>query len=566
MSEGFLGKKGFHLLIHSIREFRLMGREKKLGFIVVFSLLANMLWAQGSVRGDLNLNSNFYRNDPKLGQFGTNTTHYERQLSSAEGWFYMNYNYSGFDFNVRYDFFHNSNLLNPQEAFSDQGLIFFNASKQVDKLHVTVGSFYDQFGSGILWRAYEDRLIGLDFAMTGLKLEYDLLPNLKLKAFTGRQKYRFDLKPQVVMGINAEGYYNKNDWSFTYGASGIKRTLEQKEDVEPLASIVKTYPREDWFVPKFNVYGAQAYGSIAKGAFALSFDGAMKTNEAIFDYDLVLLDKPGYYGQAELSFGAKGIGINLKAKRSEYFSIRTDPTTALNPIAEGQVSYLPPVNRLNSYRLPARYAPAVQELGELGFSGDMNLKINKSNSLYINLSNVVQPNILDEELFREAYVTLYHKFNRKFKMTFGYQNLLYNQKIYEGKPDGTPNVLTNTGFVEMSLKLPKKRSMRVELHYLSTDQDLGDFAFGLLEFNVSRHFSITVSDMINTDPNPATRNDNVAEGEMVHYPTVFLLYVRNQTRFTAGYVKQVEGVVCTGGVCRVEPAFSGWKFGMTTNF
>ena len=127
---------------------------------------------------------------------------------------------------------------------------------------------------------------------------------------------------------------------------------------------------------------------------------------------------------------------------------------------------------------------------------------------------------------------------------------------------------TNTGFLEVSYKTNKRyiRSLRFEAHYLSTEQDLGDFAFGLVELNVTRNISLTLSDMINTAPNPATRNANVAEGEMVHYPTVFLLIVKDQTRFTAGYIKQVEGVVCTGGICRVEPAFSGWKFGMTTNF
>jgi hypothetical protein len=38
------------------------------------------------------------------------------------------------------------------------------------------------------------------------------------------------------------------------------------------------------------------------------------------------------------------------------------------------------------------------------------------------------------------------------------------------------------------------------------------------------------------------------------------------TRVTAGYLKQPQGVNCTGGVCRVEPAFSGARVTLTTNF
>lgn len=523
--------------------------------------------AQGTIRGDLTLNSNFFRNDPKLGQFGTNTTHYESELSSAEGWFFLNYNVQGFDFNVRYDFFHNSNLLNPQEAFTGQGLAFFNASKQVDKLHITIGSFYDQFGTGILFRAYEDRLIGLDFAMTGIRLQYDLTPNIRLKAFSGRQKYRFTLKPQIVMGANLDGFSMLKKWRFTYGLSGIKRTLDQKQDIEPIAEQIKTsYDRENWFVPRYNVYGAQVYGSVSRGPFTLLFDMAYKTPEAVFDYEQDIRNESGYYGEAQLSVFKKGVGLNLKVKRSEFFAIRTDPFTALNPIAEGQISFLGPVNRLNSYRLPARYAPAVQEIGEFAYSANLNIRLNRKSKLYFNYSDIVQPNELNDRLFREFFTTYYRKLSKTVKMTVGYQNLYYNQKIYEGKPDNTPNVKSNTGFLELTFKLPKKRSMRTELHYLSTDQDLGDFAFGLVEFNFNRNVSLTISDMINTSPNPDTRNPLVSEGEMVHYPSFFLVVSKNQTRFTAGYLKQVEGVVCTGGICRVEPAFSGWRFGLSTNF
>jgi hypothetical protein len=51
-----------------------------------------------------------------------------------------------------------------------------------------------------------------------------------------------------------------------------------------------------------------------------------------------------------------------------------------------------------------------------------------------------------------------------------------------------------------------------------------------------------------------------------HYPNVFVAYTQNAHRFTAQYVKQVAGINCTGGVCRYEPAFSGFKIGVTSSF
>ena len=48
--------------------------------------------------------------------------------------------------------------------------------------------------------------------------------------------------------------------------------------------------------------------------------------------------------------------------------------------------------------------------------------------------------------------------------------------------------------------------------------------------------------------------------------TVFGKYSIHTTAFTLAYIKQVEGVNCSGGVCRLEPAFSGVRFTLTTNF
>jgi hypothetical protein len=39
-----------------------------------------------------------------------------------------------------------------------------------------------------------------------------------------------------------------------------------------------------------------------------------------------------------------------------------------------------------------------------------------------------------------------------------------------------------------------------------------------------------------------------------------------RNRITLGYVRQVEGINCTGGVCRLEPAFNGVKATLTSSF
>lgn len=536
--------------------------------VVLTWCLVNHVHAQekGVLRGDLMTNAAFYIDDPRLGQFGTNTTQYKNEKSSAEAWLFLNYNVKGYSFSARYDMFHNSPLLNPTEAFTAQGMPFYSIEKTFDKLTITAGSFYDQFGSGVLFRAYEDRVIGLDFAMQGLKLSYQLKDNLTLKAFSGKQKNRFEAYPQVVQGANIDGSrYGKV--SLSYGASMVKRTLRFEEDVvNQLVPLINSLNWRNRFTPRANVYGGQVYGSATLGNFSINADFAAKTPEATFDFEQNVINDPGIYSMVGLSYAAKGLGISLLGKYSENFLIRTNPFTAQSVFLTGTVGFLAPVNRQNTYRLPARYSPAVQEQGEIGGQVDINYAFNRKNVFNFNYSYIEAPRITDETMFREFFATYTKKFSRKFKSTFGYQNVFYNQKIYEGKDPETPNVQTHVPFVEFQWKMKKKKSLRTEFQFLMTDEDLGDFVFALVEFNIAPKYSFSISDMVNTDPREKTRNDLVEPGELVHYPTFFVAYTKNQTRLTAGYIKQVEGIVCTGGVCRLEPAFSGVRFSLTTNF
>jgi hypothetical protein len=104
-----------------------------------------------------------------------------------------------------------------------------------------------------------------------------------------------------------------------------------------------------------------------------------------------------------------------------------------------------------------------------------------------------------------------------------------------------------------------KPSIRFELQYLATRQDSGDYAYALVELNLAPKWSFSATDMLNVVPTHG-RTDKI------NYYSFLVAYTEKQTRLTLGYAKQVAGVVCTGGVCRVEPAFSGLRFGISTNF
>ena len=146
--------------------------------------------SEGRLSGNLETNANFFQRDSLIG--AADIPQYDRQLYGAEGWLNLNYNNWGFDMGLRFDFFHNSNLLNPTGSYSDQGIGRWYVSKQLDQLGITAGYIYDQIGSGLIFRAFEQRPLLIDNALYGPRLSYQISDNWSVKGFTGRQKQLFD--------------------------------------------------------------------------------------------------------------------------------------------------------------------------------------------------------------------------------------------------------------------------------------------------------------------------------------------------------------------------------------
>jgi hypothetical protein len=104
----------------------------------------------------------------------------------------------------------------------------------------------------------------------------------------------------------------------------------------------------------------------------------------------------------------------------------------------------------------------------------------------------------------------------------------------------------------------------VEWQYLSTKNDQGSFANLMVEYWATKQLSIAVGDMVNVVPHRYERM--IIADKVLHYPTVFIGYTEKNTVFTLAYLKQQQGVNCSGGICREEPAFSGIRFTVSSNF
>lgn len=546
--------------------------RKLTALLLLFApIIAAKAQEQGVLSGNLQSNFSIFELDSTIGAY--ESPQYLSEKSSAESWLFLNYQIKDFNFSARYDLFNNSNLLNPTGTFSGHGIGFWQIQKKIDKLDITVGSFYDQFGSGLVFRAFENRLIGIDYAVEGVRAQYNFTDDFFVKAFTGRQKgsqeNRFESSPEIIKGINTEKFFrSKNgNWNLNLGGAYVNRTIDNTT-MSLISTEINSYPIEERFIPKWNVYTYSGYANLSWKNFNLYAEYAGKTPEAIRNpYNTKLELHPGNviygglnYSKAKLGKSKKGgIGINLQYRRIDKYQFKISPN---EQIINGILTYQPSLTRQASFRLLARYNAPAQDYGEEGFQAEVNWKINKKHQIGLNFSNITR--LFDgTQLFREYYADYSYNHSYKLKGKVGISAITYNQEIYEFKP-GYPVVHTLTPFYEVTYRINRRNSLRWETQYLRTQQDLGSFINSVLELNMSPHYSFSISDMVNVEP--VRFPGSIVSDEIVHYYTLFGKYTINTTAFTLGYIKQVEGVNCTGGICRLEPAFSGFRFTVVTNF
>jgi hypothetical protein len=230
------------------------------------------------------------------------------------------------------------------------------------------------------------------------------------------------------------------------------------------------------------------------------------------------------------------------------------------------IAYLPPMSRQNTYRLTARYNAATQEVGEEAVQLDVTwVPIPKKLTFNINFSNIMALDTIPEAVAKEEEAKLLYreingngtwKINKKMKLIAGLQFQQYNQDRYEQKP-GVPMLTAITPYAEMRFRFKKRRSFRFELSYMHTEQDYGSWAFALAEFSAKK-VTLWASTMVNTLP---TQYENI----QVFYE-FGANYTYHSNRFEIAYKRQVEGIVCTGGVCRYQPAFNGVQLNITSSF
>ena len=461
-----------------------------------------------------------------------------------------------------------------------QGLPYMWASYATDRFSITVGSFYEQFGNGLVLRTYQEWTLGYDNALNGARVQFVPVKGIIIKGVYGVQRFFWNKYKKnsrgIVKGIDGEISFNEL----------IKKMADSKLRLSIGGSFVSKYQADNDPIYKLprNVGSGAVRANLAIGKFNFSSEYAHKINDpsAINNY----IYKPGDAFIFNASFSTKGLGILAGFKRIDNFSYKSDRAETANAL---DINFLPPINEPHTYMLPSMYPYATQPNGEIGFQIQINYKIPRKSKLggkygmdlslnYSQINDIVKnpasdttaigiPGTLgytspffkfsDHVFTHDLTIKIHKKFNRKFKTTLMYMNQLFDIATIQGHA-GAEVIHDNIILADMTYKFTSKSSLRWELQGLFTKQDKGDWAAALLEYTFSPHWFATVSDQWNYG-NP------YSEGQL-HYYSVAGGYSIKTTRISLTYGRQREGVVCVGGVCRAVPASSGFYLTVSSSF
>ena len=291
----------------------------------------------GQIHGNFQTNAQYYLQDTIIDPNGTAFPD-ERML--AAGFLNLTYTKGNFMAGARYENYQN-NLIGLPEGFQGEGIPYRFARYKTDGLDVTVGNYYEQFGSGLVFRTYEERGLGLDNAMDGLRLIFDIQPGLTAKALVGRQRIYFQTGDGIVRGGDIELNLNefrdkRSSTNLIVGASVISRFQEAQDPIFNLPENVASGGiRANFISGDFNIFAEYAYKS----------QDPNSSNRFIY--------KPGHAIYATASYARGNLGLILGYKYYDNFLFRSQ---RVGNFTEALINYLPPLAELHTYALPALYS------------------------------------------------------------------------------------------------------------------------------------------------------------------------------------------------------------------
>ncbi|HET8809326.1 MAG TPA: DUF6029 family protein [Flavobacteriaceae bacterium] len=563
---------------------------KKISLFVF--LVSSIAFAQdyGYLSGGFESNFKWYNDDPETGAFFDEENPGSDEHVRSNNYLKLDYTYKNWSAGVQLESYLPMPLLNYSPKYDDTGLSTFYAEYRSEKLKITAGYFYEQFGSGLILRAWEDRQLGINNALRGGRIVYRPTNNIMLTGLYGQQKEGFDVSEGHIFGFDTEidmaDIAKFKKFSLGLGASYVGRY--QEADIE-----------KPNFEELTNAFSGRL--DFSKNSFYAAAEYVYKIEDAIVVRHQVNnnLVKPGNALLFNFGYAAQGLGINATLRRLENMDFFSDREAAGNDFNMNIVNYLPALTKQHDYLLTNIYVYQAQprvylgsnvlKAGEIGGQFDVYYRFKEGSSLggkygakialnasywanlggeydYLNQDYSAEFFGFGEKYFSDINVEVRKQLSKNWKTIFTYVNQYYNKRYIEETHD---IIKTNIGVAEVNHTLNEKQSLRLVAQHLWGKGDDGaanyttNWAGATLEFNVNQQLSFYVSDIYNyTNDNPHPDVDT----ENIHYYNVGGSFTKGPHRLSLNYGRQRGGVVCVGGVCRYVPPSTGLSVNLSIVF
>lgn len=450
------------------------------------------------------------------------------------------------------------------------GLPHFYVKGRYKNAELTLGSFYEQFGSGFILRTYEERSLGIDNSLQGARLHYRPWDGVAVKILTGRQRRYWKHNDSWLTGGDIE--WNIDEWlkglqkHQTYAMIGFSCVNKyEKEDV------VMTDPTHRLRLPRYvNAFDVRM--RVQHRSLNVLAEMAMKTQDPSNDNGYIY--RNGYVAMLSGSYSKRGMSLLLQAKRSTNMTLRSsrgmEGTSSF-------INHLPAFTVEHTYTLPALYPYATRPDGEWAYQAAGAYTFPKGSMLggkygtmvKINFSHVHSISKNEDggrgtdgygssfwrwgasTYYQDIDVQVEKRLCKDTKLNLMYMNQRYNQTVIEGHG----GMLNSHIFVaDVKQKLARKTTLRGEGQYLFSKDGDKDWAFALAELSLAPHWMFTLSDLYNLGNTHA------------HYYQGFVTYNGGAHRLQLGYGRTRAGYNCSGGVCRYIPATKGMTLSYNYNF
>ncbi len=474
----------------------------------------------------------------------------------------LQYSYSGFSAGLQFEAY-----LPPVSGFPYQlegnkitGRYFRYAKNTLD---FTIGSFYEQFGSGLIYRSYENRDLGINSATDGLKVIFRPLPYMRVTALYGMQRRFLEYTKNYIRGIDTDILIDK-----IFGSNAFVRVGAG-------------------FISRYDKYTGSQEG-IPENVNAISIRASVNlTNTEISAEYANKSGDPSLLNQFTISTG-ESLLINGNYSRSRFglfFLARFLKNMSFSGDREfndiyNSVNYLPANTRQHSYMLANIYPYSTRTENEFSFQGEVSYTFKKGSALggkygtgaRINFSHArdlsQNPGSSSTTListgenlyFQDLNIEISRKMSENFKWILTYINLQYNKTLIEAPVYDF--IKSNTIIADLHFRFSDKFSLRTEIQQLFTKQDEGNWSAILAEVGVAPHLSFYVSEMISSNRDLYGSNRGPRGG----YYNVGAGYKTNRMRFALGFGRQREGLLCSGGICQRVPSYKGFNLRLDVNF